>query len=86
MKDVHLLETVEQPVVYPSTEGGPVPINQIAQRGAYATTHSDNTDEDGVTTIREAWKIPTGSEISLPDKAADTLVALGYAELIAPAS
>lgn len=82
MKDVRLLQTVEQPCIYGATETGPVPLNPIATRGAYPTTRSE---AEGM--VREVWKIAEGSEISLPDPAAATLVGLGYAEdIVAPSA
>lgn len=82
MKDIRMHMTVEQPVNYPKTEGGPMPLNDLARRGAYATTRSETDD-----TVFEAWKIPDGAEMSLPVTAADALISLGYAEEItAPAA
>lgn len=76
MKSIRLTVMVEHPFVFDAGED-PVPLNDLAKARAYEIHRS----EIPPTTLTAAtWKVPEGAEMSVPDKCADALVKLGYAE------
>lgn len=77
---IEILQTVEQPVVYPLAASGPGLLNEIAQRGAYETARA--VDEEAEV-VKSVWKFPAGSHIDVPAKAANALLDLGYAQAVA---
>ncbi|MGJ0508124.1 MAG: hypothetical protein ACR652_13560 [Methylocystis sp.] len=76
---IELLMTVEQPIVVPLDAPFTPAVNEIAARGAYETARSVD-EEVGVAKI--VWKFPVGSIVDIPDKAANTLINLGYARAV----
>jgi len=76
---ITLLQTVEQPIVYPIGTVEVIALNDIASRGAYETAHHED-EEGGI--IKSVWKFPAGSQVDIPDRAANMLIGLGYAEAI----
>ena len=77
MKNIRFTEMVEHRFVHDAAEP-PVPLNDIARALARPIGSNPIADTDLVGTV---WKVPAGAEMSVPNKDADKLMALGYAEL-----
>lgn len=83
MKSVRVTVGIEHRFVHEAHEA-PVPLNAIAQARAYPVLDSHPLpDTDLLTTV---WKVPEGAEMSLPEKCANKLIALGYAQDLAVAA
>ncbi len=78
MKDVRFTTTVEHRFVHDKDEVI-TPHNDVAALGAREVARAEIHDTDLVGAV---WKVPEGAEMQVPDKCADKLVALGYAELL----
>jgi len=79
MKNVRFTELVEHRFVH-EIGAPPAPLNDIARALAREIGSNPIADTD---LIGAVWKVPAGAELAVPDKDADKLVALGYAELLA---
>jgi len=79
MKDVRFLTTVEHRFVHERDEAV-TPHNDIAALGARQIAQAEVPDLDMLASV---WKVPEGAEMSVPDRCADKLVKLGYAEPLA---
>lgn len=80
MKTVRVTMGIEHRFYHEAAEP-PVPLNDLAKALARPITEPYEIHElDLVATV---WKVPNGAEMSLPDKCAAKLIALGYAELLA---
>lgn len=79
MKSVRLTMGIEHRFVYEAGEA-PTPLNDLARVMARPVTDEHPiADTDLVSAV---WKVSDGCEMSLPDKCAGKLIALGYAELL----
>ena len=78
MKAVRFLETVEHRFVHERDEAV-TPHNDVAALGARQIAQAEVPDLDMLASV---WKVPHGAEMSVPDKCADRLVKLGYAEVL----
>lgn len=78
MKAVRFTETVEHRFVHDKDEAV-TPHNDIAALGAREVARAEIHDTDLVGAV---WKVPEGAEMSVPDKCADKLIKLGYAEAL----
>lgn len=79
MKSVRHTMGIEHRFVYEAGEV-PTPLNDLARVMARPTTDEHPiADTDLVSAV---WKVTEGCEMSLPDKDAAKLIALGYAELL----
>ncbi|MBE7202566.1 MAG: hypothetical protein INR70_32850 [Parafilimonas terrae] len=79
MKSIRLTMLVEHRFVHEADEQI-VPLNDIAQALARPLSSNPIPDTDMIGSV---WKVPEGAEMSVPDKCAAKLIALGYAELLA---
>lgn len=79
MKNIRFLDRVEHRFVYEVGQP-PVPLNDLAKALAREIGSNPIADTD---LIGAVWKVPEGAEMGVPDKCADKLVALGYAEPVA---
>lgn len=75
MKNVRFSELVEHRFVCDAAQH-PVPLNDIGRALAREIATHPIADTDLVGCV---WKVPAGAEMSVPDKCADKLIALGYA-------
>lgn len=78
MKAVRFLMTIEHRFVHDKDEAI-TPHNDVAALGAREVARAEIHETDLVGAV---WKVPEGAEMSVPDKCAAKLVALGYAELL----
>lgn len=78
MKAIRFLETVEHRFVHERDETV-TPHNDVAALGARQIAQAEVPDLDMLASV---WKVPEGAEMSVPDKCADRLVKLGYAEVL----
>lgn len=72
-------QRVKQPIVYPI---GPSPVellNEHAQKRAEICAYVED-EEAGV--VKAVLDIPADGEVDIPERAAETLISLGYAEAI----
>lgn len=76
MKSVRVHVGIEHRFIHEAHEA-PVPLNAVAQVRAYQVLDSHPLPDTDL--LASVWKVPEGAEMSLPDKCADKLVALGYA-------
>ncbi|MCJ2073420.1 hypothetical protein MKK75_32335 [Methylobacterium sp. J-030] len=81
MKNIRFTELVEHRFVHETTEP-PAPLNDLARALAREIGSNPIADTDLVGAV---WKVPLGAEMSVPDKCAAKLIALGYAELVSDA-
>lgn len=76
--NIRFTETVEHRFVH-AADAAPVALNDLAKSRAYPIATAEIPDTDLIATV---WKVPLGAEMAVPDRCADKLVALGYAEAI----
>ena len=79
MKAVRFTMTVEHRFVHEADEVITAH-NEVAAQGARQVAQAEIPDLDLIASV---WKVPEGAEMSVPDKCAAKLIALGYAELLA---
>lgn len=75
MKAVRFTETVEHRFVHDEAD----PIRALNDTGTLAREVGRCPIAE-TTLVGAVWKVPAGAEMSVPDRCADRLVALGYAE------
>ncbi|WP_267355569.1 MULTISPECIES: hypothetical protein [unclassified Methylobacterium] len=81
MKAVRFTMTVEHRFIHDKDEAV-TPHNDVATTSAREVARAEIPETDLVGAV---WKVPEGAEMSVPDKCAAKLIALGYAELLADA-
>jgi|GEM_PF-3105451 len=83
MKSVRVTMGIEHRFVYEAADV-PVPLNDLAKALSRPVTDAHEIPDTDL--LSAVWKVPNGAEMSLPDKCAAKLIALGYAELVTDAS
>lgn len=81
MKAVRFTETVEHRFVHDEAET----ITALNDAGALAREVGRCAIAE-TTLIGAVWKVPEGAEMSIPDKCADRLAGLGFAEVLTVAA
>jgi hypothetical protein len=76
MRTIKAYDTIEHRFIHAAGDE-PKPQNDIAQRGAFLLDQAEVPDTDLVASV---WRIPAGGEISVPDQAAEKILALKAAD------